>query len=452
MEIDSLEKLYEVANQSGQNIRMKPGRYDLANYLTEARMEQIKAEYPRAEGRPPRWLLRFTGSHNQFDFTNVTLEIDTRLYRHIRSGYGRCILIEGNDLVFKGLTIRTVGPKDEGGATLISLFGNNITLEDIQVYVQGSRPYGYGDLLGKGGPNLTVLQKHSGIMIAGQNNTLRRCKVFSRAFGHCFYIQTQGRDTKNITLEDCYAEGTTRSTDDMLRETEGIAHDVGFRSVYQNRDGRFMITPGYIKSLTEDGFRTYGGVGNVTLKNCIAVNTRAGFEIGTHDASTTPSQLEGCIALGTERGYLLGSNVVTRNCRGNIVHGPLLYLRENTMNSDIELELVGGIPVKTVHAIATIAGKNHRIQIFSRESDPMIPALPIFLGFAMPAHGEMSSPILPASTEKIVLINQVPRLPVITADEATDLSIDSVSPVVSNSDFTHLGNARGQWPKGGIAQ
>lgn len=248
----------------------------------------------------------------------------------------------------------------------------------------GSRPYGYGDLLGKGGPNLIGLQKHNGIMIAGQNNTLRRCKVFSRAFGHCFYIQTQGRDTKNITLEDCYAEGTTRSTDDMLRETGGSVYDVGFRSVYQNRDGRFMITPGYIKSLTEDGFRTYGGVGNVTLKNCIAVNTRAGFEIGTHDTSTTPSRLEGCIALSTERGYLLGSNVIARNCRGNIVHGPLLYLRENTTNSDIELELVGGMPIKTVHAIATIAGKNHRIQIFSRESDPLIPALPIYLDSPCP--------------------------------------------------------------------
>lgn len=33
-----------------------------------------------------------------------------------------------------------------------------------------------------------------------------------------------------------------------------------------------------MKSLSEDGFRTYGGAGSVTLVNCTAVNTRAGFE------------------------------------------------------------------------------------------------------------------------------------------------------------------------------
>jgi hypothetical protein len=193
-------------------------------------------------------------------------------------------------------------------------------------------------------------------------------------------------------------------------------------------------------------------VGNVTLRNCIAINTRAGFEIGTNDTSTTPTRLEGCIALGTERGYLLGSNVIARNCRGNIIHGPLLYLRENTMNSDVELELVGGMPVKTVHTIATIAGKNHRIRIFKTETDSLVPALPIYVGFGMPAHGEMSSPILPAPTEKVTLINEVSRLPVIIHDEASDLSIDSVSPVIKNSDSMLLKNARGQWPDGGVAR
>ena len=99
---------------------------------------------------------------------------------------------------------------------------------------------------------------------------MRRCKVFNRAFGHSYYIQAGD----NIRLEDCYAEGFMRATSDMLRDTNGPAFDLGFKSVYENRDGRYMITPGYTKALTEDGFPPYGGAGSVTLVNCTAINTR----------------------------------------------------------------------------------------------------------------------------------------------------------------------------------
>jgi hypothetical protein len=453
VEIDSLDQLYSAASGSEQRVRMKPGVYRLADYLTDAQMEKIKADYPKAEGRPPRWLLRFSGSGNTFDFTDVTFEIDTTLFRHIRSGYGRSIFVDGNKNTFRGLTIRNTGPEDQGGATTVSIFGNGNLLEGINVYVRGSRPYGYGDLLGKGGPNITGLQKSSGIMVAGQKNTLRRCKVFSRAFGHCFYIQKQGSDTKDILLEDCYAEGVTRTTNDMLAETSGVAHDLNFRSVYQNRDGRFMITPGYTKSLVEDGFRTYGGVGNVTLRNCTAINTRAGFEIGGTNDAQTRTILEGCQALGTERAYLIGSNVQVRNSRGNIVHGPLLYLRENTVNADVELELTDGVPTTTVHVLATIAGEHHRVTIRPQDPNDRIPALPIMLGFGMPAHAEMSSPILPAKTTGVRLTNHVSRIPIITSDEATDIEVQSPGPVVTDSTSKEIGNARGAWPtKGDVAR
>ncbi len=118
-----------------------------------------------------------------------------------------------------------------------------------------------------------------------------------------------------------------------------------------------MITPGYTKSLSEDGFRTYGGVGKVTLMNCTAKNTRAGFEIGGTNDAENRTELRGCQSIGTERAFLLGSNVLVRNCRGDIEYGPLLYLRENTVGADVELELVPGMPKSTVHTIATIAGR-----------------------------------------------------------------------------------------------
>ncbi len=447
VEINTLEALVEVAKQDNQYIHMKPGIYALNEYLTEERLAHLLTLLPpqtKEQRRPPRWFLRFSGSNNTFDFTGVTIEINTELYSKLPYGYMRCVFIDGDGNTIKGLTIKNTGPEDKGSnGNIFTVFGNNTLIQDVKLYVQGSS-YGYGDLFGKGGPVLTHLQKQSGIMVAGQNNTLKRCKVFSRAFGHCFYIQTQGHDTRDIVLEDCYAEGAMRTTSDILAERGGIAEKLNYRSVYQNRDGRFMITPGYTKSLSEDGFRTYGGVGKVTLINCTAKNTRAGFEIGGTNDAENRTVLQGCQAIGAERAFLLGSNVYVRDCRGDVQYGPLLYLRENTVGADVELELIPGMPKSMVHTIATIAGKNHRVRLYTSAPQVPMPALPVMLGFGMPAHAEMSSPILPKETENVVLLNELEHMVVIKSDEAKNTEVKSLAPVLLDSETKEIGG-RGKW-------
>ena len=446
-EVATLEALVQVAAEDGQQVRMKPGVYALDEYLTEERLAHLLTQLPpqtKEQRRPPRWFLRFGGSNNTFDFTGVTIEINTELYSKLPYGYMRCVFIDGDGNTIKGLTIKNTGPEDKGSnGNIFTVFGNNTLIQDVKLYVRGSS-YGYGDLFGKGGPNLTHLQKQSGIMVAGQNNTLKRCKVFSRAFGHCFYIQTQGHDTRDIVLEDCYAEGAMRTTNDMLAERGGIAEKLNYRSVYQNRDGRFMITPGYTKSLSEDGFRTYGGVGKVTLINCTAKNTRAGFEIGGTNDAENRTVLQGCQAIGAERAFLLGSNVQVRDCRGDVQYGPLLYLRENTVGADVELELIPGMPKSMVHTIATIAGKNHRVRLYISAPQVPMPALPVMLGFGMPAHAEMSSSILPKETENVVLINELEHMVVIKSDEAKNTEVQSPAPVLLDSETQKIGG-RGKW-------
>jgi hypothetical protein len=446
-QIESLEALVQVAAKDGQQIRLKPGVYSLTDYLNKERIAKLLSELPpqtEQQKRPPRWFLRFNGNNNSFDFTGVTIEINTELYSTLPYGYMRCLFIDGNGNTLKGLTIKNTGSKEIGSnGNILSIFGNNTLLEDIKVYVSGSS-YGYGDLFGKGGPVLTNLQKQSGIMIAGQNNTLKRCKVFSRAFGHCFYIQTQGHETRDILLEDCYAEGTMRATNDMLAEIGGLAEKLNYQSVYQNREGRYMISPGYTKSLSEDGFRTYGGVGKVTLLNCTSKNTRSGFEIGGTNDAENQTVLQGCQAFGTERAFLLGSNVLVRDCRGDVQYGPLLYLRENTVGADVELELIPGMPKSLVHAIATIAGKNHRVRLYSNDTQIAMPTLPIMFGFGMPAHAEMSSSILPVETENIELINELKRVLIIKNDEAKNLKVKSSAPELKNSETQKM-NGRGKW-------
>lgn len=410
VEISSLEELMKYAAKSGNQIRMKPGTYSAKEYLTPERMAAVGRNMDLTKKkRLPLPVLNFSGSNNSFDLEGVVLEVDTAIYDHLPTfGYHRFIHVSGQNNQLKGLTMRYVGKQQGTNGNCISLWGDNNVLEEVTVFVHGSSPYGYGDLLGKGRGSLVRLKKQSGIMVGGDNCTLSRCKVISRAFGHCFYIQ----GAQNTLVKDCYAEGITRSTNDMLRETEGLAFDVDFKSFYENRDGRFLITPGYRKSLTEDGFRTYssGGprdqeTGKTTLLNCTAVNTRAGFEI-VGPAQGDATILSGCTAMGAERGYLfINGNIISRRCRGNVVHGPLLYLWRGS-NADVELEVVGEGSDYTVHALATISGKGHRVKLTRWEAEGSFPKLPIMLGYGMPAHAEMSTPILPEPASKITLINE----------------------------------------------
>ncbi len=421
IEVESLQDLAREAAESGREIRLKPGVYRMADYLTEPVLAAIRAGVDRTQKRPPVPMLVLRGDNNRIFADGAVIEIDNSLYKKLPGGgYIRCIIVAGSDNTLAGLAIRHAGPDEGSGGNTLSLAGDRTTLEDVTIHVYGSNPYGYGDLLGKGGPNLTSIKKQSGVQVLGSGSTLRRCRVYSRAFGHCFYIQ-QGAD---ITLEDCYAEGFMRSTAEMLRDRSGPAFDLGFRSVYPNRDGLHLITAGYVKSLSEDGFRTYGNAGRVTLRNCTAINARAGFEIGAPDDAPQKTVLENCVSRGCERGFLIGSQTIVRRSRGDIAHGPLLYLRGGR-DSDVELELIGEGPLSMVHAIATIAGENHRVRLSAAAGERAVPALPILFGFGMPEHAEMASPIRPAPTRGVTLVNELALACVIRADGLADCTLEN---------------------------
>lgn len=420
-QISDMEALMKFAVQNGNEVTMAAGTYSVRDYLTPAMLAAVGKNLDKSQGkRPPSPVLLFSGSDNTFHLDGVTLEIDTRIYDDISlAGYHRFVHISGHRNKINGLTIRYVGPQQGTNGNALTLWGDGNELTDVSLFVHGSSPYGYGDHLGKGHSKLVPqLGKQSGLMIGGDNTKLKRCKVISRAFGHCFYIQ----GAHNTLLEDCYAEGVNRSTNQMLSDTSGPAYELGFQSVYENRDGRFMITPGYRKCLVEDGFRTYsiGGprnqtTGNTTLINCTAINTRAGFEIVGPPDETTPTTLTSCTALGAERGFLLiNGNIVTRKCRGDVTHGPLLYLWRGK-NADVELELVGPSSEYIVHALATISGENHRVKLTRWTAEGPIAPYPIMLGYGMPAHAEMSTAPLPEAAKNITLLNKT-KSPVITSD------------------------------------
>jgi hypothetical protein len=115
----------------------------------------------------------------------------------------------------------------------------------------------------------------------------------------------------------------------------------------------------------------------VTLLNCTAINTRAGFEIGAPDNAPKKTLLENCVARGCERA---------------------------------------------------------------------IPALPIMLGFGMPQHAEMSSPIEPAPTRGVTLINEIAAAQVITGN-VTDCKVETIGRSATDEEMRKLpSRARGAWP------
>lgn len=445
IEVSSLAELARAAAGDGREIRLKAGVYRMTDYLTDPVLTEIRAGVDRTQKRPPVPMFVFRGKDNRIACEGAVIEIDTTLYKKLPGGYVRCLIVAGSGNTITGLSIRNTGPDQGSGGNTLSLAGERTVLEDVTVHVHGSTPYGYGDLLGKGGPNLVSIKKQSGVQVLGSGSVLRRCRVFSRAFGHCFYVQGGGE----IRLEDCYAEGVMRSTDEMLRDTSGAAFGLGFKSVYLNRDGRYAIAPGYVKSLVEDGFRTYGNAGRVTLLNCTAINTRAGFEIGARDDAPQKALLENCVARGCERAFLIGSRTIVRRGRGDIAHGPLLYLRGGR-DSEVELELVGDGPRSLVHAVATIAGENHRVRLSAQAGERAIPSLPIMAGFGMPEHAEMSSPILPAPARGVVLINEIAAATVITSDAFVDSKVEAAGRVFSDAE---LRASPGSWglPPSGVA-
>lgn len=407
--VSSLEELAKTAAQGGQTVRMKPGHYPLTDLVP---LDSIADRRARGDWH----YLAFSGNDNTFDLSGVTIELDTA----VRQKLGAPIhtdefLINGNNVMLKGLTITSKGQGTAFAGAVLGVSGKGVTLEDCTIHVEGSAPYGYGDLFGKGG------RKHSGVHITGDGARFLGCKVYNRAFGHGFYLQ---EDCDDVLFENCYVEGVMRSTDEVLAETSGMAFDRKFRSEVKTRGGENRILPGYMKALSEDGFRTYHTHRNLVLRNCTAKNMRGGFELRTKSAP----RLENCTVIGCERGFWISTGAIVKNCRGDAPYGPLLYVEGDDAKVEVQL-LPTEAGKATVHALAAIYGSGNQVTITS-EGNPT-GVVPILVGSGPPVMGENMSPNPEKRTKGLVLRNETP-MPVIIGAQATQCQIFSGGPVTEN--------------------
>jgi hypothetical protein len=414
--IASLKDLAGYAAKSGNRVKMKPGVYKLTDYLVAdsiaAKLERKSFPY-----------ILFSGNNNVFDLKGVMIELDTELRQLLKHPIHTSeIVITGDNNRFTGLEVYCIGNGTSPGGSVMSVTGNGNTFRNITLRVQGSFPYGYGDLFGKGGPDVIRHKKHSGFHIAGSNTKLYGCRLYMRSFGHGFYIQN---NVENIHFEDCYVEGGVRKTDDILRETSGPAFDVNFRTWTVNREGKYIVTPGYMKSLCEDGFRTYGQIKNVSFKNCTAKHTRGGFELRTNAGI----RLENCTTIGTERAYWVGNGAIMKNCKGDASYGPLLFVEGSNVN--VDLAVMPATSDRLVHALATIQGSNNKVVLKKYKNQRRSKTLPVLVGYTHPEHGEAMSPYNEGNTVKLQLKNET-NMPIVIGEKASDCTIITAGVIQEN--------------------
>ncbi len=284
------------------------------------------------------------GDNSIYDFGGSTVTVETSAFD--ASGYEFFpIHFLGNNNVIKNLT-----QVDEGAAEAIHpnginncvMDGADNTLQGVTIRSTGSSPYGYGELFGKGGPWTIYPHKHCALLMRGDNNTVKACSLYHRAYGHCLYMQ----GGTNMTIEDTYVEGDMRCTNEILDEkgTGSAADLIDFETQWG-----YTVPADYTLSLVEDGIRTYN-TGNtmingvryaerstetVTVRNCYVKNARGGIALTLGGGDR---YVENTTSVGCDRGFSVGTEGKIVNCFADCQYGPA-YGVDYIYNRDIEVEI-----------------------------------------------------------------------------------------------------------------
>ena len=376
--VSSLEELVEYAGKDSVEVMMKKGTYRFSDSRLGKRLTLQKISGDKITDYDVASLIDFSGRGSVYHLEGVVIEIEGKMHR----AYPRChlfeIFVSGDGNIISGLKVKdldNVIPVQ--GAIMMHVSGDGNVIRNADLYIEGSYPYGYGHLLGKGGGSMVRLYKHSSLLVTGKDNILDGCRVETHAFGHGIVMQ----GAVNTTIRNCYVKGCMRPTDEMLAETSGPAYENGFKSDYP--PGR--IVPGEMKALSEDGVRAYPSgyngrkTENLRVENTTVENMRSGFDFSAMGGSV---EVIGCTAIGCqEKGYSLPSGGRITDCRGDAMYGPLLtFITKDIANCDVELELIPGRSDYKVDRLAEIQGRGHKIILTRSGLGEFNQNLPIVLG------------------------------------------------------------------------
>ncbi|MFI3282155.1 MAG: hypothetical protein SNG10_01330 [Rikenellaceae bacterium] len=400
--VSSLEELLPYLKKDNVTLTMTPGTYRVTPADIKANKFPDHSEV--REGEKKNVLLLVTANNSSYDFTGVTVEVESAVFNSFENrGELHDLHLLGSNNTIKNIKFVDVGkPTDvpQFGCTNIAIDGANNLVEGVEVHSQGSYPYGYGSLFGIGGKNVIRHRKHCACLLRGDNNHLKNCKFYHNAFGHFIFMQ----GAQNPTIEGCYTEGKMNTTDNVLAEkgTGSAADKVGFMTFYG-----YVTPPGYTFPIGEDGIRTYAsgntmidGVryssretgGKIVVKDCVVKHARRGISLA-HGGGD--KYVENCTLIGCKSGYSVNDGGQIVNCRADAAFGPAIWIfSNNTRNvtADITIIPYEGEPYtgnKSGQA-AVIAGRNNNITLrkgkgFKNEGD-----LAIYVGGDCKALGHLN--------------------------------------------------------------
>ncbi|MBW1298351.1 RICIN domain-containing protein, partial [Aquimarina litoralis] len=424
--VTSLQQLQPYLNDNNVQVKLAPGIYNItANDVASGKF-----------GNP---LLPFEGNNSIYDFTGVTINIDTEVLSSFGNVDVNLLQILGNNNILKNLTLVNIGnnaPRKR--AQTIVMDGADNLLEGFHMTIRGSYPYGYGDAFGKGGGPVISHRKHSALLVRGESNHVKNCTLIHRSYGHAIFMQA----ASNPIIEGCYIEGEMRSTDDMLAEegTGSPADNVDFMTVWGYR-----LPAGYMLSLGEGGIRAYNagtttidgveynrGTSNPTILNCTIKNMRTGVTI-SHATGT--KYVEGCTAIGCENGFSLGSGDVI-DCYADCSYGPVYsttYENDRNYHADITI-LPSSVPYYNGSgSIAYIGGSQHKITL--RGSEEAVEA-----GLSIKVGGDKNNirllnGNLPHQNDfegKDFELTNLSNFPVVLSNKSSSINVTSCGPVTDN--------------------
>ncbi|MFI3282459.1 MAG: hypothetical protein SNG10_02885 [Rikenellaceae bacterium] len=363
--VNSIAQLQKAIKKDGGKIRLAPNEYTIeskgaVSYDEFDRYKNGKLQEAKFELRT---ILHFSGNNNTVDLSGSTINIDTKLLSQFGNIEFAEVLISGNDNIIKGLKVVDCGGAiPTRGSNTMYIMGDRNTVTEADLFVDGSSPYGYGHLLGKGGGSMVKLRKHCSLLITGVDTKLLNSKILTHGYGHGIYLQ----GAVNTWIENCVVEGQMRSTDEMLAEKFGPAFDCGFKSTYHPG----VIVKGEMKALSEDAYRIYASGVNgrktvgLNVVNCIAIKMRTGFDVSLGSTDGDLNVIN-CEAIECQFGYSLSSGAVVENCKSDAIYGPVLtFPYANSRGSKADIEITAGESKEFPYLrAAEINGNDHNIDI-----------------------------------------------------------------------------------------
>jgi len=327
-EVSSIDGLRRAATQSNQHVKIKPGVYTVKDLVADKKNVFV-----------------FSGSNNEFDFTDVHIIVPTKLLSTM-SGPVHSLKVynmTGSHIAFRNGTFENTHPPDvkavkdftaddftaynkrsdvapPRGVAEFCIDGDNISFIGCRIIVRGSYPYGYDDDFGKGKGSLLPLKKHGGFRVMGVDNTLfDGIHLTVESFGHGIHMHGSDKTIiRNSTID-----GIKRLGADILKEGAGSL---------PARFGYHRFKKEYMYSLTEEGIRHYPrgerlqtgkerATGTLRVENTKVINMRGGVScvLAPNPVTVINTTVKGCSS-----GYTMPANSTVTGSSGDAAYGPLI--------------------------------------------------------------------------------------------------------------------------------